>query len=312
MPEPPAHRVPVAGGRLAVHELAAGPPASRARDDDGAPADRPLVVALHGITANALSWTAVAERLAGRVRLVAPDLRGRAASADVPGPVGLAAHADDVVAVLDALGADDAVLVGHSMGAFVAALTAARHPGRVRLLVLVDGGVGFPAPEGTDLDAVLEAVIGPAMRRLSMTFADRDAHLAYWREHPALGPLLDTAAGPHLERYLDHDLVPADTGGLRSSCRLDAVRADGRDVLTDARTLAAVRSSGVPTSLLWAPRGLLDEPQGLYDESRLAAAGLPGTVTVRRVDGTNHYSVLLAPAGVDAVAQAVVEAAEAH
>lgn len=65
-------KVPVAGGELAaVRWPAAGP-------------DAPVVVALHGITANALSWGPVARLLAGRVTLIAPDLRGRAGVRDFP------------------------------------------------------------------------------------------------------------------------------------------------------------------------------------------------------------------------------------
>src|SRR5690242_12967876 len=55
--------VPVAGGRLRV---------CRWRGDG------PVVLAAHGITANALSWAPVAQALKGRAVLVAPDLRGRA------------------------------------------------------------------------------------------------------------------------------------------------------------------------------------------------------------------------------------------
>ncbi len=91
-----------------------------------------LVVAVHGITANAAAWAAVAPRLLrGRAvaEVVAPELRGRGASRRLPGPWGLARHADDVAAevtaLLDARVAEPsgrrAVLVGHSMGAFVLA-----------------------------------------------------------------------------------------------------------------------------------------------------------------------------------------------
>lgn len=64
-----------------------------------------------------------------------------------------------------------------------------------------------------------------------------------------------------------------------------------------------MRAASQPTTLLWAQRGLMDEPQGLYDEGRLAALDLSSRVRVRRVDGTNHYDVLLAPATVDVVAE---------
>lgn len=292
--------VPVGGGTLELHDLT-----------PGAPPEAPVVLALHGITANALAWSAVAAEVGDAVRLLAPDLRGRAGSADLPPGEGLGAHVADLVAALDHLGCQRVVVVGHSMGAFVAALLAARHPQRVSALVLVDGGVGFPAPAGVDVDAVLEAVIGPAMRRLSMRFASSEEHLDFWRQHPALGPVFGTPAEPHLVAYLDHDLHPDGDGGYRSSCRLAAVRADGADIVADAEALAAVRSCQAPTVLLWAPRGLQDEPQGLYDEDRLAAANLPDRVDVRRVQGTNHYTVLLAPAGVRAVADAVAQAVPA-
>ncbi len=40
------------------------------------------------------------------------------------------------------------VISGHSMGAFVALLTAERHPALVADVVLVDGGIALPVPEG--------------------------------------------------------------------------------------------------------------------------------------------------------------------
>ena len=53
----------------------------------------------------------------------------------------MAAHADDLVAVLDHFGIGRALLLGHSMGAFVAVVAADRHRDRVDQLVLVDCGL---------------------------------------------------------------------------------------------------------------------------------------------------------------------------
>jgi pimeloyl-ACP methyl ester carboxylesterase len=261
-----------------------------------------LVLAAHGITANALSRQPVADEVSRRsgptaVRILAPDLRGRAGSRGLQGRGGLGAHVDDLMAVADAVGAERVVLLGHSMGAFVAALAAARHPARVRVVVLVDGGLAFPTPAGTDVDAMLDAVIGPAMARLSMRFADEDAYLDFWREHPALRETFTSPAGEALSAYLLHDLV-RDGDGWVSSCVPDAVRADGADVLSDAEAHEAVQAAAaaVPVEHLWASRGMLDEAQGLYDESRLAALDVPPSVRVTAVPGVNHYSVLLGPA----------------
>lgn len=287
---PEQSRVPVRGGDLAVLTW---------------PGEGPVVLAAHGITANALSWQAVADALDGAVTLVAPDLRGRAESRELPGPYGMAAHADDLAAVLDHLGLDDAAVVGHSMGAFVAAVMARRHPTRVRELVLVDGGVAFPVPDGLDVDAAILAVIGPAMTRLSMTFPSRDAYREFWQAHPALGP----AWSDDVDAYVQRDLVGAEPE-LRSSCVVDAIRTDGGAVLVDEETKAGVRDLPCHATLLWAERGLMDEPQGLYDEQRLATARLdPARVSTVAVPDVNHYTVLLGERGARVVAEHVRRAA---
>ena len=51
------------------------------------------VVAVHGITASAMAWPPVARQLSEDWTLVAPDLRGRGAASELPGPYGLKRHA---------------------------------------------------------------------------------------------------------------------------------------------------------------------------------------------------------------------------
>ncbi|WP_433360245.1 alpha/beta fold hydrolase [Actinoplanes sp. CA-142083] len=247
--------VPVRGGQLRVLAW---------------PGDGPLVIAAHGITANALSWAAVARALAGRVRLIAPDLRGRARSASLPGPFGMAAHAADLVAIADHFGASRVGLAGHSMGGFVVTETAARYPTRVRGVLLIDGGLPLPTPPGIDVDTALTATIGPAMRRLSMTFPTAGDYLAFFKSNPALGRSWNQDIS---------DYVLRDYTGSGSSCNIDAIRADARDMLT------APAPAEFP--MLGAPRGLQDEETGMYPAAALAAAG------AEMVPGVNHYTILL-------------------
>lgn len=296
----PAFFAELPAGRLGVHDLSGGRVGP----------DAPTVLLVHGITANGLSWQRVGEEIvrrhgSGAVRVLAPDLRGRASSAAMSGPFGLAAHVDDLLGLTGGLGSPP-VLVGHSMGAFVVALAGGRRPELFRALVLVDGGFALPVPAGLDVDAALRAVIGPAMQRLSMRFSSPDDYLAFWDQHPAVGPLLRGPAGDEVRRYVLHDLVE-EADGWRSSCVLDAVRADGADVLADAETHAGARravESGLPVELVWAHRGLLDEPQGLYDPGRLAALDLPEGVRTTGVDA-NHYGILFDAPGVSAVVDAL-------
>lgn len=309
----PGYVIELPQGSLAIHDLTAVP----ARDDAA------VVLAVHGITGNGAAWRPLADEVAARhgdrVRVLAPDLRARAASRAVPGPYGIGAHADDLLEIARVFGTRP-LLVGHSMGAYVTALAAARSPERFGCAILVDGGFSFPAPVDLDLDAAISAVIGPAMTRLSMTFASLQDYLDFWKQHPALGPVL---AGPHAQMvrdYLAHDLVPvheptpdgpgADaqgTGPWRSSCVLDAVRADGAGVLADPDVHDApfrAHAAGVPLELVWARRGLLDEPQGLYDEQRLEALELPDGLPVHEVDA-NHYTVIWDRDGVTTIVDAL-------
>jgi pimeloyl-ACP methyl ester carboxylesterase len=302
--------VPVDGGELAVLHWPADAPGA------------PIAVLVHGITANAMAWAAVAPALAGEFEVVAPDLRGRGRSAGVAGPYGIETHAADVATLLDRLGgdaeggADAAVLVGHSMGAFVAALAAAGTArDRVHGLVLVDGGLALPQPPGADVDAILAAFLGPALGRLSTTFPDQAAVRGFWAGHPAVGPWVDD---PAVAAYLARDMAPdpahrgaaGDPPALRSTCVPEAVRVDGGDVLLNERVLEATAGLPVPATLLWASRGLFDQSPGLYDERRLAGLGLePSGITAREVPDTNHYSILWAPQGVAAIAEATRAAA---
>jgi len=256
--------------------------------------DAPVAIAAHGITANGLSWGRVAELLDRRATLLAPDLRGRAGSRDAPGPYGIARHADDLAVILDDLGVPEAVLVGHSMGAYIAAVAAVRHPWRATAVVLVDGGLSHPPPPGTDLDDALAALLGPALARLDMTFPDRDAYRKFWQAHPALADWTPVA-----DAYVQHDLIG--TGPYRSSCVPDAVRTDGRQFLGDPEVLAAIHTLPVPGILLYAERGLMNDVPGVYGESSLAGLSVP----VRLVPDTNHYSILLADKGAQAVADQI-------
>lgn len=259
--------VAVAGGALTVTRWGA--------------ADALPVLALHGITANGHSFARVAAELPDGLALLAPDLRGRARSAHLPGPYGLGAHVADLVAVLDAAGVDRTVVVGHSMGAFVACLAAVRHPDRVAGLLLVDGGYGLPVPPGTDI----EAVLGPAMARLRMTFEGPDHYREFWRRHPAFTKGWNT----WVDHYVLRDLV-GEPPTMRSACDEDSVRTDGEQVISDPEALAAVHDLPCPARLLWTARGLMDESPGLYTPERLA--GLPEEVDVVELPDDNHYSPL--------------------
>ena len=280
--------VPVAGGTLAVFRLGSQRP------------DAPTALALHGITATAFSWLAVADALGDDAALLAVDLRGRGDSHALPAPFGLDAHTDDLLAVLDACSLDNPVVVGHSMGAYLGARLAARHPQRVSRLLLVDGGLTIGAGESDsqiDPEPFLRAFLGPTLQRLEMTFEDPDAYVDWWRRHPAIaGSDIDDAV---LRAYVGHDLT-GESPRLRSSVNPDVLSADGTDVLRsdDAQRLA------VPATLLCAPRGMIDDdnPVQPLELVRSWIAGDPQRRDGRQVPDVNHYTLVLGAAGASVVA----------
>lgn len=285
--DPERYAVAVDGGDLAVARWGGGDV---------------VALAAHGITASHLAWAGVGEHVRSDLTLIAPDLRGRGDSRDLPAPYGMAQHAKDLRAVLDDAGASRAIVAGHSMGGYVAAVFASTFPEQTSAVLLIDGGpaIGDPLPNDADVDVVLARVIGPALDRLDRRFTSREQYRAFWREHPAF---VDTGADPEwLDAYADYDLH-GPPGDMRSKVDADAVRADGRDTLINEDMRRAVGQIDAPAVLLLAERGMLNDQTPLFP--RGAVAGLRtrrGPLDVIRVPGTNHYTILAGDVGARAVA----------
>ncbi|MFE7029004.1 alpha/beta fold hydrolase [Streptomyces sp. NPDC057621] len=102
----------------------------------------PAVLLLHGFPHTWELWTDVLPGLAGRYRVIAPDLRGFGASARKESGYDAGTLAADAEAVLDALGVGSAAVVGIDAGTPPAFLLAMRRPDLVRRLVLMESLLG--------------------------------------------------------------------------------------------------------------------------------------------------------------------------
>ncbi|MFF2352724.1 alpha/beta hydrolase [Kitasatospora sp. NPDC058115] len=305
-------RVEVAGGRstVGVWEPVAPPPGPV-----------PTVCAIHGITSNHLFLAGLVAALPG-VRVIAPDLRGRAGSRHLGAPYGMRAHARDVLAAVEALaGPGEVTLVGHSLGGFVAMTLAGLADGdlavaehRFRGLVLVDGGLPRPPRPPRAADAAdpadRPAAVGPAAR-LSMVFDGVEEYLDFFRAHPAFADGVDPVAAESF-RY---DLVADDAGGFRASTAVEAMQADSDDVYGAPDFGRGVeRVMGDPARrrdvhLIVAEGDLVAARPGLHPAGILAdyRRRWPG-VRITEVAGTNHYDILLAGRGIRVCAEAVLAA----
>ncbi|RPH43439.1 MAG: alpha/beta hydrolase [Burkholderiales bacterium] len=189
------------------------------------PAGLPAVVLLHGLASNLTRFTEFVEHTAldARHELLRIDLRGHGGSLSRR-PISQEVWSDDLVALLDARGHAAAVLVGHSLGAQVALHCAARHPARIRGLVLID----------------------PVFR---------DALLPRWRRLARAGPLLAAAAAS--VRALNalgmhrRGLPPLDLRALDETARqaLASPRAEAEFIRRYSSTRADLRTTATAVYL---------------------------------------------------------------
>lgn len=105
---------------------------------------RPAVVLVHGAGMDHSVWALQSRALAHAGRSVlAVDLPGHGRS-EGAALTSIAALADWLADFIAAAGLDSAVVAGHSMGALAALDLGARHPDRVRSLVLVGAAAAMP------------------------------------------------------------------------------------------------------------------------------------------------------------------------
>jgi pimeloyl-ACP methyl ester carboxylesterase len=219
--------------------------------------------------------------------MLVPDLRGRGASARLPGPFGIAVHVADLIAVLDHAGADRAIVVGHSMGCNIAARFAADHPDRTAAVVLLDGGLPL-LPEDVLSDTEEEGEGHGLLDRFEAKYATVEEYLGYWRNHPGLRAAWDA----DIEAFVRRDFVE-DENGVRCVATLQAVRSDVEDVMFDGRTWTSINRVGAPVRLLRAERGLYDDdpliPLGDLEEFLREHPH----VSVELVPDVNHFTLLI-------------------
>jgi lipase len=260
----------------------------------------PVLLCSHGITANHLAWAPLAEALGEGVRLVTIDHRGRGRSNGIRGPWSIDAHAADLMATLDHLGLPRAdLMLGQSMGGFVVAVAAAKHRERCGPVLLIDGGLPLidQVPKWLPAGLIIRLIIGPAMKRLDMRFASREAYHAFWRAHPAFARDWSDAA----VAYVDYDLE-GEPPQLRSSTSKESVLGDSRSMMGNRDIADALRALPGPVRFLRAERGVMDG-KPLYTDRRVArwVKQIRGFSQFTVAD-VNHYTILLAPRGAQAVA----------
>ncbi|MDF4205246.1 alpha/beta fold hydrolase [Pseudomonas protegens] len=136
----------------------------------GGPAQAPVILLLHGLSADKSIWLRFARHFNRDYRLLIPDLGGHgetayAAHQDYRVP----AQAQRLLRLLDACGIQRVQVIGNSMGGYIAAWLAAHAPQRISGLALFDPA-GVEAPETSDLQHLLEQGKNPFLVRSRADF----------------------------------------------------------------------------------------------------------------------------------------------
>ena len=120
----------------------------------------PVVVLLHGFPLDRWMWTHQKASIGAIYRLIVPDLRGHGSSAAPDGIYTVDGMADDVLELLDALQLTGPVVFGGlSMGGYIALSIAARHPDRVKALMLMNTRAAADSPEAAGARQELAAEV---------------------------------------------------------------------------------------------------------------------------------------------------------
>jgi len=235
------------------------------------------IVFLHGFPTSGHLWADVVPLVPAGHRVVVVDLLGYGRSDRPLGrPVGIRAHADRVIELLDLLGINYACIVGHDIGGGIAQWLAVRYPQRVSRLCLVDS-VAFR--EWPTRDVKLARAMLPLTRHLPATW------------------LLSILRSDLLRGYQDHDR------GVRSIELYvrPFASVEGRDAfmehllaLDSADTVAVaprLKEIIAPTAIVWGRHDPFLPPE---IGGRLQDA-IPGA-TLEVVPSASHFSPEDAPA----------------
>ena len=238
------------------------------------------VVALHGSASTGAQWLSLLEYIAGRFRIVTPDLPGYGRSEALGANAGLAGDARAIGALIDDIGGP-VHLVGHSYGGAVALKLAALRPDLLRSLTLVEPVAFHLLRRAVGADRLLyNDVAALAARIFSHAFAGEreaamQAFIDYWNGD---GAWSRTSAG------------------LRATLLacLERVCADFRAVMFEDGALADLRRIKVPTLAVMG----LDSPGPSLRVTELIAENLP-RAALRMVPEAGHLVPLTDPHVID-------------
>jgi lipase len=244
-------------------------------EGDGAP-----VIALHDTASTGAQWLSLVEYIAGRYRILTPDLPGHGGSRAHRSGGGLTADAQAIAALIDHAGGP-AHLVGHGYGGAVALRLAAMRPDALRSLTLIEPASFYLLRRAGGRDRLLYGELAALATRVF-------GHAIAGSRVGAMREFVDYWVGRGAWARTSAGLQASLLGGLDGLC------ADIRAVMFEEGTLADLRRIGVPTLAVMG----LESPAPSLRLTELIAEHLPRAV-LTMVAEAGHMVPLTDPHVVD-------------
>ncbi|HJU40414.1 MAG TPA: alpha/beta hydrolase [Tahibacter sp.] len=241
-----------------------------------------VVLFLHGFPLNGYQWRGAIERLAGERRCLAPDFLGLGYTDVAPGQsVAPDAQVEMIVALLDHLGVRQVDLVANDSGGAVAQLVVARHPARVRTLLLTTCDTEIDSPPPLVLP-VIEAARKGTFATDTFEPQIRDKHFA--RTDPTgIGPFCYTYPDKLADDTIDYYFKPLVATPERT--RLTNAYAIGLDPNPLAGVEATLKKRTLPVRIVWGTGDTIFKQEA----ADYLARTFPNVRGVRRLDGAKLF-----------------------
>ena len=133
--------------------------------------DGPILMLVHGFSANNSTWLQFADKLPDNYYLIAPDLAGHGKSSEAES-YDLERQAERLKALAEHLNLEPFHIVGNSMGGAISAIYAARFPEDVASLILIDSA-GLDGENQSQFFAELEEGHNPLIATDEASFEYR-------------------------------------------------------------------------------------------------------------------------------------------
>ncbi|SEG65512.1 Pimeloyl-ACP methyl ester carboxylesterase [Bryocella elongata] len=256
---------------------------------DEGKAGAPDVVLIPGLSSSRAVWDAEAKLLAPNYRLHLVQVNGFAGQAAGPNATGeiLPAIVDELHGYIAAAGMHP-VVMGHSLGGLLTLMLAARYPGDVRKLVIVDTLPFYALLFGSQATVETVRPQAEAMKQQMLSIPDEQLAMV----------------APMMAHQLVKDADGAKIVGAWSvsSDRKVVANAMVEDMLTDMRPVLG--SIKTPALVLYEHDPTLTMPNADRYEALMKSSYQPmPNATLVRVDDSRHFIMYDQPAKFDAVVE---------